>query len=126
MVGADISDAGLARGPGHYPTTALPGRAGNMAVAGHRTGWGSPFLHFDDLRAGDEIVVDDRRGRTHVYTVAQVLLVEPDADWVLRPDPMGTGQRTLTLTTCDPPWLNSRRLIVFAVLDDGGSGPPVA
>ena len=33
----------LAKGVGHYPQTALPGRVGNFAVAGHRATNGEPF-----------------------------------------------------------------------------------
>ncbi|MHA6795158.1 sortase domain-containing protein [Pseudonocardia bannensis] len=37
------------RGPGHYPQTALPGRPGNFAVAGHRIGRGATFGPADIL-----------------------------------------------------------------------------
>lgn len=115
-VGPDVSERGLAAGPGHYPSTARPGRAGNVAIAGHRTGWGSPFLHLDELQPGDRIRLTDRRGVRHTYVVQESQLVPPTADWVLGPDPLGTGEPTLTLTTCDPPDINTERLIVFATL----------
>lgn len=115
-VGPDVSERGLAAGPGHYPGTARPGRPGNVAIAGHRTGWGSPFLHLDDLQPGDRIKLVDRRGVRHTYVVQETQLVPPTADWVLGPDPLGTGEPTLTLTTCDPPEINTERLIVFATL----------
>ena len=115
-VGTDVTQAALAAGPGHYPSTSLPGRAGNFAVAGHRTGWGSPFLELDELKAGDEVLVTDRNDRTFRYVVAESVLVDPDESWVLGQDPLETGQPTLTLTTCDPPNVNDRRLIVFGTL----------
>ena len=115
-VGPDVSDRGLAAGPGHYPQTSKPGRKGNIAIAGHRTGWGSPFLHLDDLERGDRIELVDRKGVRHTYVVDSATLVKPDADWVLGDDPLGTGAPTLTLTTCDPPSVNTERLIVFATL----------
>jgi sortase A len=37
---------------------AMPGEPGNVAVAGHRVGKGSPFLDLDQLRPGDPIVVE--------------------------------------------------------------------
>ncbi|MDQ1289824.1 MAG: sortase [Actinomycetota bacterium] len=117
-VGGDVSEQTLSRGPGHYPDTSAPGRAGNFAVAGHRTGWGSPFLELDSLEPGDEVVVTDRAGREHPYVVDDRRLVAPEDDWVLGRDPLGTGLPTLTLTTCDPPGVNDRRLIVFATLAD--------
>ena len=115
-VGPDVSERGLAAGPGHYPGTARPGKPGNIAIAGHRTGWGSPFLNLDDLEPGDRIKIVDRKGVRHTYVVRESRLVAPTADWVLGPDPLGTGEPTLTLTTCDPPEINTERLIVFATL----------
>lgn len=115
-VGPDVTDRGLAAGPGHYPQTAKPGKKGNIAIAGHRTGWGSPFLNLDDLKPGDRIKLTDRKGVRHTYVVDSSTLVDPDADWVLGADPLGTGEPTLTLTTCDPPSVNTERLIVFATL----------
>jgi len=120
FVGTDVTEAALAAGPGHYPSTSLPGRAGNFAVAGHRTGWGSPFLELDELKAGDEVLVTDRNDRTFRYVVAESVLVDPDESWVLGQDPLETGQPTLTLTTCDPPNVNDRRLIVFGILTEEG------
>jgi len=35
--------ASLRKGPGHYPTTALPGQGRTVAIAGHRTTYGAPF-----------------------------------------------------------------------------------
>jgi sortase A len=119
-VGSDVTQAALAAGPGHYPSTSLPGREGNFAVAGHRTGWGSPFLELDELKAGDEVLVTDRNDRTFTYVVAESVLVDPDESWVLGQDPLETGQPTLTLTTCDPPNVNNRRLIVFGILAEEG------
>src|SRR5919205_1034702 len=50
--------ASLRKGPGHYPSTPLPGRRGTVAIAGHRTTYGAPFRHVDELRHRDRIVVD--------------------------------------------------------------------
>src|SRR4051794_8643116 len=33
----------LKKGPGHYPTTALPGEHGTVGIAGHRTTYLAPF-----------------------------------------------------------------------------------
>ena len=115
-VGPDVTEAALTRGPGHYPSTADPGEDGNFAVAGHRTGWGAPFYLLDELAPGDEVLAVDRQGRQHVYVVDGAELVEPDASWVLGSDPLDSGRPTLTLTTCDPPGVNDRRLVVFATL----------
>lgn len=120
-VGPDVTEQGLKAGPGHYPRTAEPGKKGNVAIAGHRTGWGSPFLELDELQPGDRITLTDREGVEHTYVVDSAVLVEPEANWVLGDDPLGTGEPTLTLTTCDPPGVNTERLIVFATLTDSTS-----
>ena len=111
-----VSEADLTRGPGHYPGTAKPGEKGNFAVAGHRTGWGEPFADLDALEPGDLVKVEDRSGRAFTYEVRKSALVDPTDTWVLDPDPLGTGERTITLTTCDPPGINTQRLIVWGAL----------
>lgn len=112
--GVGVGD--LQRGPGHYPTSAAPGAAGNFAVAGHRTTYGAPFYHLDQLVPGDEVLVTDRTGRRFTYRVAERRIVVPADGSVLGPDPLGTGSPTLTLTTCEPRFSNAQRLIVFAEL----------
>jgi sortase A len=111
-VGLDV----LRRGPGHYPKTDLPGQAGNFAVAGHRSTYGAPFFHLDQLRPGDEVRVTDRSGTPYVYRVVEQRVVAPTDLSVLADDPLGGGRPTLTLTTCNPRFSNRERLIVFAEL----------
>ena len=60
-------------------------------------------------------------GVRRTYRVAEVRLVDTDDVWVLGPDPLGTGISTLTLTTCDPPGVNTQRLVVIASLVSGSS-----
>jgi sortase A len=114
--GVSVTD--LRRGPGHYPSTAAPGADGNFAVAGHRTTYGAPFFHLDQLREGDEIVVTDRAGLRHVYRFAASRVVAPDEVDVLRPDPLDRGGGVITLTTCHPRFSARERLIVFGELVD--------
>lgn len=109
----------LRRGPGHYPDSAAPGGAGNFAVAGHRTTYGAPFFHLDQLRAGDEVHVVDRSGSRWVYRVVEQRVVAPTELWVVGSDPLGTGLPTLTLTTCTPRFSAAQRLVVFAELEVG-------
>jgi len=63
-----ISGNALRAGAGHYPNTVLPGEQGNVAIAGHRTGFGEPFRHLDALRPGDKIVLETPIG-TYTYEV---------------------------------------------------------
>ncbi|MFI1224064.1 MULTISPECIES: class E sortase [unclassified Streptomyces] len=111
----------LQRGLGHYSGTARPGDRGNFAVAGHRRTYGDPFKDFPKLRAGDAVVVND--GTTwFTYRIAkQPYRTVPTDTAVVDPVPRGSGfegaGRYLTLTTCEPEWGSSHRLIVWAHLD---------
>ena len=106
----------LKRGPGHYPDTGPPGTPGNFAISGHRTTYGAPFYNLDDLQAGDRVHVVDRDGKEWVYEVTEQRIVAPTDVWVLESDPLGTGQPTMTITTCHPRFSAAQRLIVFAAL----------
>ena len=112
---AGVETADLKKGPGHYPSTPLPGELGNSAIAGHRTTYGEPFRHLDDLEIGDPIIVTDLFNRTFTYTVTAQQIVEPSDTWVTATtDP---NKATLTLTTCDPEFSAKRRLIISAEMD---------
>lgn len=105
----------LARGPGRYPQSAFFGEEGSVAVAGHRTGWGSPFIDLDRLDRGDEIIVE-RPEATYKYLVTRSAIVQPDDVWVLKGDPESFSEFRLTLTTCTPKYTSRDRLIVWADL----------
>ena len=121
----------LKRGPGHYPTTPLPGQKGNVAIAGHRTTYLHPFWSLDKVRPGDTILVDTHRGHFSYRVVKTVkdqtsntkmtvpFAVPPTGVWVLAP----TKRPSLTLTTCNPRFSAAQRLIVRAV-QIGGPFPP--
>ena len=104
-------EAQLAMGPGHYPTTPLPGEAGNAAIAGHRTTYLHPFYSLDALGPGDVIFVTTLQG-TFLYHVLSTQVVDPTDVAVVDPTP--TPQ--LTLTTCNPRYSASQRLVVHALL----------
>ena len=119
-----ISGNALRAGAGHYPTTALPGDQGNVAIAGHRTGFGEPFRHLDKLRLGDKIVLETPIG-TYTYEVMRALegtgkYACEGACWITNPKDVQvispTIEAVLTLTTCDPPHTSKNRLIVRAKL----------
>jgi len=106
----------LFTGPGHYPGTAWPGEDGNVGIAAHNVYW----LRFDELRPGDAIYLDTRYG-TFRYRVTRLLVVPPDAGWVLDDAP----GRLLTLTTCSPLWAGqfaAGRLVIFATAAPGPTG----
>jgi len=111
-----VTSGELAQGPGHYPDSAPPGGPGNFSVAGHRTTYGAPFFHVDQLRPGDQILVTDRDGTRHTYEVRRQHIVAPSETWVIGPDPLRTGEPTMTLTTCNPRFSAAQRLVVHAEL----------
>ena len=119
-----VQPSDLKQGPGHYPETPQPGQLGNSAIAGHRTTYGQPFYRLDELEAGEEIVVTTVQGR-FVYRVTGREVVGPGrSDVVATVDP--TVAR-LTLTTCDPKYTATNRLIVYADLDlEASNAPPQA
>ncbi|WP_246081217.1 class E sortase [Modestobacter altitudinis] len=145
-----VSEEQLAEGPGHYIGTALPGQQGNLAIAGHRVGKGSPFLDTDELLPGDPIVVETAQNwyvyrvlgdaATGDYTtdpsgIPGQQIVKPSDVSVIAPTPDAADAAPsgayLTLTTCHPKYSAQQRLIVHAVLDgspvskaDFPDGPP--
>ncbi|MBN1629403.1 MAG: class E sortase [Thermoleophilia bacterium] len=101
----------LAKGPGHFPETPLPGESGNAAIAGHRTMYGHPFHDIDQLQPGDEILTGTT-DRKAVYRVVEVFAVYPAETDVIAQ----TGSDRLTLTTCHPKGSATQRLVVVAEL----------
>jgi sortase A len=99
----------LRKGPGHYPSTPLPGQRGTVAIAGHRTTYGAPFRHVDSLKRGDRIVIDMPYGR-YVYTVQRLKIVDPTDLSVLKK----VGYNRLVLSACNPLYSAAQRIIVFA------------
>ncbi len=125
-----VDDADLAKGPGHFPHTALPGQIGNFAVAGHRATHGEPFAHLDQVQVGDQIVVETGK-HWLVYQVTWNRILAPSAVEVIEPVAGHPGlkpsARTLTLVTCNPRWSSSERLVVGASLvqrRSADAGPP--
>ncbi|MDN0199292.1 class E sortase [Streptomyces sp. S.PNR 29] len=111
----------LKKGLGHYARTAQLGQKGNFAVAGHRRTYGDPFKDFPELRRGDAVVLSDGvTWFTYRIDKGPYKTVPTDIE-VIDPVPRKSGYtrpgRYLTLTTCDPEWGHSHRLIVWAHLD---------
>lgn len=113
-----VSGNALRAGAGHYESSSLPGDFGNVAIAGHRTGFGAPFRNIDKLTQGDEVVLITPIGR---YTYQVMGPFDGHSNpWVTVPTDLSVTQPTaepsLTLTTCDPPHTSLNRLIVRAKL----------
>ncbi len=121
----------LARGLGHYPTTAMPGEVGNFALAGHRATNGEPLRDVDRLKVGDLVVVETS-SHWFTYRLVRDQIVMPSDVWVLDPvpsDPGATPTRALiTLTTCNPRWGSEQRWVWWGILVErtGKDGQPPA
>ncbi len=130
----------LAKGPGHYPSTPLPGQIGNAAIAGHRTTHGAPFYNIDKVRArtetqrGDIIVTTTLIG-THVFEVIEQRIVKPTDTWVAGPMTLPENEINranlrlnpnhsyLTLTSCNPRFSARERIVILAELIDNTNKP---
>jgi len=101
----------LRQGPGHYTNTPLPGQAGNAGVAGHRTTYGHPFYNLNVLKVGDPIVLTTLQG-VFVYDTTGSQVVPPSDGNILQ----NQSGAWVTLTTCNPRFSASTRLVVTAKL----------
>ena len=122
---AGVGEAQLQEGPGRYPGSGLPGQRGNVAIAGHRTTYGAPFFRLGEVHVGDTVIIDTPEGRA-TYRVSQPPFAVSPYDVDVLDD---FGDARLTLTTCNPPFLATTRLIVVAKLSQWlptGARAPVA
>jgi sortase A len=101
----------LEDGPGHYPSTALPGMGQTVGIAGHRTTYLAPFRFINELHKGDRIFVTMPYGK-FTYVVQKQQIVQPTAVWVVN----NVGYDRLVLSACNPIYSASQRIIVFAKL----------
>ena len=85
----------LAFGPGHLSASALPGDAGNSVIAGHRD---THFSFLRDVEIGDTVVIERFSGRTHLYKVIGIDVVDSRRGSLL----LDTDTSILSLVTCYP------------------------
>lgn len=117
-------------GLGHYEGTAMPGAAGNFAVAGHRQTHGAVLDNIDALVPGDRIYVQTRDGY-YVYRFRNSEIVLPAAADVLLPvprQPAATPRESyLTMTSCNPRFGSQERIVAYSLLESwrpAAAGPP--
>ena len=109
--------AALKAGAGHYRGTPLPGEAGNVAIAGHRTTYGRPFNRLDEMKKGDAVYLDTPFQRYEYRVVASFdnhanpHPVLPTEYGVVAP-PKDPNAHWLTLTTCHPKGSARQRLVL--------------
>ncbi|MCU1601581.1 MAG: Membrane protein [Frankiales bacterium] len=116
LVVEGTTPAALRAGAGHYPGTPLPGEAGNVGIAGHRTTFGRPFNHIDELNVGDEVVLETPFNKFHYKVVPgwgtdghAYKIVDPSDYTVVQPV---AGKSLLTLTSCHPKGSAKKRITV--------------
>ena len=116
------TESDLSKGPGHYIGTAMPGQAGNVAIAGHRTTYGAPFNGLGRLVPGDRIILTTTFGQSLTYVVA-------GAPQAVSPSDVGVlnyfGDNRITLTTCNPEFSSSQRLVAVGMLKQPLASPAV-
>lgn len=103
----------LNRGPGHYPHSPKPCRAGNAAIAGHRTTYGAPFNKLDVLKNGDVVNITTPEGDC-TYRYLRTEIVSPNNVDVVMPK----GGNMLTLTACHPKGSAKQRIVVTFTLEN--------
>lgn len=123
--------ADLTKGPGLYRESPFPGAGRPIAIAGHRTTHGAPFLNVDKLEPGDTIRLTVPYGE-FTYTVTRRQIITPK-DWSILN--FGAAERTsagrasvlrtrrctvtcehLVLTACHPKYSAAKRMAIFARL----------
>lgn len=115
LVVEGTSEDALRAGAGHYVGTPLPGEEGNVAIAGHRTTFGRPFNHLDEMKAGDQVILETPFKIYHYVVLppfgghANPWPIYPTDTSVLANVP---GKYYLTLTTCHPKGSATQRLIL--------------
>ncbi|MBM7599152.1 LPXTG-site transpeptidase (sortase) family protein [Virgibacillus halotolerans] len=85
----------LAKGVGHYSSTALPGQKDQILLSGHRD---TVFRQFGELENGDEIQVK-MESETFVYEIYDTEIVDADDRSIIQPT---APDEVLTLSTCYP------------------------
>jgi sortase A len=116
MVVEGTTPNALHAGAGHYVDTPLPGEAGNVGIAGHRTTYGKPFSRLDELRPGDKVVLTTPIGVNTYEIIWNPRAVGP-WDWSIINNYPDHG-RFLTLTSCHPEGSATQRLVTRARLVD--------
>ena len=104
----------LRKGPGIYDDVPFPGMPGTTAIAGHRTTYGAPFRRINQVKAGDEVIVEMPYG-TFTYEVEKTRIVKPTALEVIK----RVSYDRLVLSACHPLYSAAKRFIVFARLVAG-------
>jgi len=102
----------LSLGVGHHIGSADPGQQGNIVLSAHNDVYGETFRNLDQLQPGDQVMVSSI-DRTYTYVVQGRQLVSPTDVWVMQSQ---GDARQLTLISCYPYQVDTKRIVVFATL----------
>lgn len=105
----------LLKGVGHLAGSADPGEPRNMVLSAHNDIYGEIFRDIEHLEKGDEIRVRANNGQWYTYVVDDKFPVDPTDVWVLAPG----NEPVVTLITCWPYRVNTKRMIVIGKLVSG-------
>lgn len=114
-IGHGTGETMLETQAGHVYGTTLPtGDPGNSVIAAHR-GLGLRYLFYrlGELHLGS-MIYTDAGGKTVAWSVDKISRVEPGSDEENKLVSADSHHTYLTLYTCDPPGLNTMRLIIRA------------
>jgi len=116
----EVYQEALSKGLAHLRGTSLPGYQGNILIYGHSAAGDyaeknpgdvvTAFTRLFKLNIGDEITLKFNDNQ-YTYIVKKIKEVNPDNVDVLN----NTGNNNLTLITCSPPGLSSKRLVITAI-----------
>ena len=102
----------LRYGTGHHQTSVMPGEDGNCTILGHRMrSTGTIFNRLNEVVIGDSIVITTIDGSVFVYTVDNIMVIDPVnlEDYIDADDGEGTQ---ITLVTCEYTDAGKMRLII--------------
>jgi sortase A len=100
----------LTKGPGRYRGSYIPGEGQLVYIAGHRTTYGAPFAHIEQLRRGDRVTIELPYA-AFVYRVRGHVIVPANDVERLRT----RGHEVVALQACHPRFFATERYIVYAV-----------
>ncbi|MEP7289268.1 MAG: class D sortase [Chloroflexota bacterium] len=102
----------LQRGVGHHIGSVNPGERGNMVLSAHNDIYNEIFKDLDKLEPGDTVTVSTTT-KDYTYVVQGRQIVAPTDVWVL--ESRGDSKQ-LTLISCYPYRVDTKRIVVFATL----------
>jgi sortase A len=105
----------LKLGVGQYLNGINPGQRGNIVLAAHNDVYNEIFRDLDQLKPGDMITVSTM-AHEYTYVVQGTQIVKPTDVWVM--DSRGDTKQ-LTLISCYPYRVDTKRIVVFATLQAG-------